>query len=63
MNRYIIIFFIGLIHLSPNEFLFGNSPTTIYNALNKLDAIKIRDSLYNDYKSYVLKNRFKEMDR
>ena len=63
MNRYIIIFFISIIHLFLNESLFANGQTTIYRALNKLDAIKMKDSLLNNYKSYVLKNRFKEMDR
>jgi len=63
MNRYIIIFLISIIHLLFNESLFASGPTSIRSALNKLDAIKMKDSLYNDYKSYVLKNRFKEMDR
>ena len=63
MNRYIIIFPIIIIHLFLNESLFSNGQTSIHKALNKSDAMKMKDSLYNDYRFYVLNNRSKEMKR
>ena len=63
MKRYIIIIFISIIQLFFSESLLANGQTTIQKALSKFDAIKIKDSLYNDYRFYLLENRSKEMER